>query len=169
MCRRARIVAVILLSILGAPTGASADTNAEVQQQVRELKLSPLMLYPTRLPSRLANADVTLSTEGELSVAWDRGSAPRGHNQVGAIGLTRGPRSQLRDDLRTSRRRGYRPRRVALGRRHPWRLCGHVCGYAWVENSRYYGVYGIYYIGDEDGQTVDRDQRYLIRHLRPLG
>jgi hypothetical protein len=89
-------------------------------------------------------------------------------NRVGFISLTRLPRGQLADDLRTSRSRGYKPRRVRLRGRRIWRLCGHVCGYAWIEQGRYYGVYGIYYVGDEDGQTVSRDQRRLIRNLRPL-
>ncbi len=48
-----------------------------------------------------------------------------------------------------------------------WRLCGHVCGYAWIEQRRYYGVYGIYYVGDEKGRTVARHQRTLIRKLEP--
>jgi hypothetical protein len=43
-----------------------------------------------------------------------------------------------------------------------------LCGYAWIEQGRYYGVYGIHYVGDENGSTVRRDQKQLIRSMRPL-
>ncbi len=160
------LVAVVVAT--AAPT-AWADTDAEVQDRLRGLDLAPPMLYPSALPARLEEADVALSTEAGISVVWDRGRvSSTDDNRVGYIGLNRGHRSQLREDLRTARSRGYRPRRKRLRGRVVWRLCGHVCGYAWIEQRRYYGVYGIYYVGDEEGRTVARDQRALIRKLQPL-
>jgi hypothetical protein len=127
------------------------------------------MLYPSTLPSRIHQADVTLSTDQGISVVWDRGTlSPTDDNRVGYISLNRGDRSQLHADLRTARSRGYRPRRTTLRGRRVWRVCGHLCGYAWIEHRRYYGVYGIYFVGDEEGRTLARDQRTLIRALRPM-
>lgn len=151
------------------PPPAFAESNAEVRDTLRELDLDPPMLYPNALPSRLGDADVTLSTDAGIAVVWDRGQvSDSDNNRVGYIGLYRAHRKHLRQDLRTARSRGYPPRRVRLRGRPVWRLCGHVCGYAWDERGRYYGVYGIYYIGDEDGRTVSRDQRRIIRKMRPL-
>lgn len=150
-------------------SAAQADTNAHVRQTLRELQMDPPMLYPSRLPTRLRHVDVTLSTDAGISVSWDRGAVSRtDNNRVGEIGLNRGPRSWLAADKRTARSRGYRPHKVHLRGRTAWHLCGHVCGYAWIERGRYYGVYGIYYVGDENGKTVARDERRLIRSLRPL-
>jgi hypothetical protein len=163
-----RLVLVLILTLL-IPRVAAADTDVHVRDHARALELSPPMLYPVSLPSRLVDTDVTLSTDNGISISWDRGRvSPSDNNRVGGISLTRGPRTQLAVDLRTARSRGYRPRRVGLRGRPIWRLCGHVCGYAWIEGGRYYGVYGIYDVGDGNGQTVARDQRLLIRNLRPL-
>jgi hypothetical protein len=127
------------------------------------------MLYPASLPARLAAADVTLSTDAGIAVVWDRGQvSSEGNNPVGSIGLYRRPRNRLREDLRVARSRGGTPRKVWVGSRQVWRLCGHVCGYAWIEQRRYYGVYGIYYVGDETGSIAARDQRTIIRRMRPL-
>ncbi len=124
------------------------------------------MLYPTVVPSRLADAEMRLVTEPGIAVVWDRGRTR--DVRIGYVQLLRRQRGALRDDLRTARSGGYRPRRVRVGRRTVWRLCGHICGYEWIEDGRAYGVFGIYYIGDENGSTVARDQRSLIRALAPL-
>lgn len=164
-----KVVAMALAVFLGAAHAADAATDAEVRAQIKGLDLSPAMLYPSQLPSRLLDADAELSTDGNLVVSWDRGAvSDTDDNRVGYMSLTRAPRSQLAEDLRIVRRRGYRPRRVRVAGRRVWRLCGHVCGYAWIQSGRYYGVFGIYYVGDEDGQTLDRDQRSIIRRLAPL-
>lgn len=151
------------------PATALGDSDEEVQETLRGLQLDPPMLYPSALPPRLRDAEVSLFTEAGIAVSWDRGTvSAEDDNRVGFIGLSRSEPSQLRRDIRSARSRGYRPRTVRLRGRRVWRLCGHVCGYAWIERGRYYGVYGIYYVGDESGATVARDQRTLIRALRPL-
>lgn len=155
-------LAALTVTLLATSLAPTADVEAEL----RALQLDPPMLFPTALPARLRDADAELSTDSGVVVSWDRGEA--GGNRVGEMTLSRGSRSQLAQDLRTSRSRGYRPRRTKLGSRTVWRLCGHVCGYEWSEQGRTYGVFGQYYVGDEDGQTVARDARALIKRLAPL-
>jgi hypothetical protein len=148
-------------------TAAGADTTASVRAQIRALELSPAMLFPTRLPSRPNNANASLDTSSYLTVLWDRGSLSNGY-KIGYTSLARADRSELERDFATARRDGYKPRRVKVGKRYVWRLCGHICGYAWLEQGRTYEVLGIYYIGDEYGQTVAAAQRQIIRSLAPL-
>lgn len=164
----AAVISAAALMFVGAPL-ARADTNVNVREILRELQIDPPMLYPSRLPRRLRHADTSLDTDGGIAVAWDRGAVSRhDNNRVGYVGLYRGPRRQLAEDKRIARSRGYRPRKVHLRRRTAWRLSAHVCGYSWIEHGRAYGVYGIYYVGDENGRTVARDQRRIIRSLRLL-
>lgn len=168
LMRRINLIALACLLACGAyPAGAVADSDEEVRAQIIDLQIDPPMLYPTALPTRLSGTDATLDLDSGVSVYWDRGAAENGY-RVGGMGLARRDRSALARDLRQSRRRGYRPRRTRIEDRRVWRICGHVCGYAWVENRRTYSLYGIYYIGDEDGQTLDRDMRYVVRHLEQL-
>lgn len=168
MSRSLLIGVWILLACLAVPPVTSADSDEDVRAKITDLRLDPSMLYPTSLPARLADADASLSLDGEVAVSWDRGAAENGL-RTGWMGLSQRNRSALASDLRTSRRRGYRPRRTKIGTRRVWRICGHVCGYAWTEDRRTYSLYGVYYIGDEDGQALDRDMRFIVRRLAPIG
>jgi hypothetical protein len=57
---------------------------------------------------------------------------------------------------------------VRVGSRQRWFLCGHVCGYAWVQDGRTSGVFGIYYYTERSDAAVERDERLLISRLRHL-
>ena len=167
--RFAVLLVLAALLALAAPGQAEADSDEEVRATLVELDLSPPMLYPSTLPSRLIDDKASLSTDRGVVVVWDRGAVSHGDdNRVGYISLTRGPRSFLRGDLQSARSRGYKPRKVRLRGRTVWHLCGHVCGYACMEQNRYYWVYGIYYVGDERGRTVARDQRTILRCMQTL-
>ena len=144
--------------------GASADTNTSVQ--TRLARAEPGALYPTQLPERLQNADVTLSRHGHLySVLWDRGirnGRPRGY-----VSLSRNQSGALHEALTVSRRRGFHPRKVTVGTRRVWFLCGHICGYEFVSGQYAYGVFGFYY-NPHDRRDL-RDMRFVLKALQPLG
>lgn len=149
-----------------ATAAAAWLTNDQARAALTALLLTPAALYPSVLPARLEGAGVQLDTSDGYTVIWDRGATV--DQQVGFVALTRAQRSTLHSDLQVSRRRGHRPRRVRVGDRSVWHLCGHVCGYAWEQDGRYYGVFGVYYAADETGSMVASDERAIIRSLQPL-
>jgi hypothetical protein len=85
---------------------------------------------------------------------------------MGSFGRAR--TSQLRSDLATARARGSHPRRVRIGSRRVWRLCGHIRGFEWREQGYTYFSLGIYYKNDAGGDLVARDERTLIASLASL-
>lgn len=143
--------------------GAFADTNAAVETRLAQVE--PHALYPTRLPQRLHDADVSLSLRAPLyTVTWDRGSD--GGRPLGYVDLARSYASHLRVDLAQVRRRGFHPRRVVVGTRRVWYLCGHICGYEFVSGRYAYGVFGYYYTSDRRDL---RDMRVILKTLKPVG
>jgi hypothetical protein len=160
-CVRALLVAGGAVAVSAA--AAFADTNTAVE--TRLARVEPSALYPTRLPERLQDADVSLSRHAHLyTVIWDRGldrGRPRGY-----VDLDRSYASSLRVQLAQSRRRGFHPRRVMVGTRRVWYLCGHICGYEFVSGRYAYGVFGFYYTRE---RKDERDMRAIVKALQPVG
>jgi len=147
-----------------AAAGTKQDTQAVIEQ-IGWMKLSPTMLFPRSLPPKLRRSKVTFDAD-LVQVMWDRGTS--GDRRLGYITLSRAPKSRLADDLETVHARGDNPVRVKVGSRHVWKLCGHVCGYEWIQDAQAYGVFGIYYWDDPRGLRVAHDQRTIIRRLHHL-
>lgn len=148
-------------------SGAMAADTADVRSSLRGLGLIPAPLFPTTVPSRLRGSDAQLRGTERFTVTWDRGTAEDGL-PIGFVSFGRAKASQLRSDLATARARGSHPRRVRIGSRRVWRLCGHLCGFEWREQSYAYFSFGIYYKNDAGGDLVARDERTLIASLESL-
>ena len=98
---------------------------------------------------------------------WDRGCcADDEGTRIGYIALSRAGKKQLKRDLEFSRARGFRPRKVMVGERTVWYLCGHVCGYEFTRGKYSYGVFGIYYAESE--RAVEKDMRRVLKALEPV-
>jgi hypothetical protein len=161
-----RLLIAVLPASVVAPAAAGAMTPQAARAKLRVAGLHPAPLYPFRLPAAVRSSHASVSiTARQFSVVWDRGccSAP-GLNR-GYLSLGRAGYGQLGSDLSVSRSRGFAPRRVRVGSRRVWRVCGHICGYDWQEQGFTYQAFGIYYakLGSEA-----RDLRIIITRLRRL-
>ncbi len=167
-CRR--LLVALGLAVVSAMVPAScamaADT-ADVRSSLRGLGLVPAPLFPATVPPRLRRSDAQLRGAERFTVTWDRGTAEDGL-PIGFVSFGRAKASQLRSDLATARARGSHPRRVRIGSRRVWRLCGHLCGFEWREQRYTYFSLGIYYKNDAGGDLVARDERTLIASLESL-
>jgi hypothetical protein len=65
-------------------------------------------------------------------VTYDRGEGASG---IGCVGFGRTRRGRLTEDLKQPRLRGYKPKRVKVGRIRACYVCGHVCGYDSVPSA----------------------------------
>jgi hypothetical protein len=155
-------------AMIAAMSGASAfaATNEEAREEVAGL--DPAALYPRALPPKLEDADVDFESKGAaFSVTWDRGCcADDEGTRIGYIALSRAGKKQLKRDLEFSRARGFRPRKVTVGDRTVWYLCGHVCGYEFTRGRYSYGVFGIYYAESE--RSVEKDMRRVLKALESV-
>jgi hypothetical protein len=153
----------VAFAIVPASAAMAAGT-ADVRSSLRGLGLVPAPRFPTAVPPRLRGSDAQLRGTESFTVTWDRGTAEDGL-PIGFVSLGRAKASQLRSDLATARARGSHPRRVRIGSRRVWRLCGHLCGLEWREQSYTYFLLGIYY---KNEAIVARDERTLIASLESL-
>ena len=141
--------------------GSSGSTRARLQA----LRLRPPALFPAALPSRLADATSVLVGKDHYTVFWTRHR--HGQGPTGYFKLTRGSPTQLSGYLATSRRLRVRPRRQRVGSRDRWYVCAPLCGYAWTQTGRTYGVFGDYK-GTGAKTALLADERALIRRLHPI-
>lgn len=166
-CRRLLVaLGLAVVSAMVPSSAAIAADTADVRSSLRGLGLVPAPLFPTTVPPRLRASDAQLRGTERFTVTWDRGTEDG--LPIGFVSFGRGKASQLRSDLATARARGSHPRRVRIGSRRVWRLCGHLCGFEWHEQSYTYFSLGIYYKNDAGGDLVARDERTLLASLAPL-
>lgn len=155
-------------SLLAGPAAGTARTNSDVYDSLGRLGLDPTAVFPTRLPKRLADADVSLETDGDrYSVTWDRGTTARDYRR-GYATLSRNPYGYLQELLRYARRRGDRVKKVRVAGTTVWHVCAHRCGYVFHRDHRTYGVTGIYFLKDPSGLQSASDQRDIIAKLKPV-
>ena len=168
--RPARLLTIVALSccsLLALPAAGSAHSNTYVKTELMQKGLDPVPRFPSKVPRRLARANVKFfNGASDYGVTWDLG-CPRNQICRGYITLSRNPASYLLETIQSARARGGYAKKTWIGGIAAWHICGHHCGYLMQKDDRTYGAFGIYYRDSNSGH-VAQDQRAILRLLRRL-
>lgn len=161
---------------LGLAAPASALTNQEAKQELFNRGFSTPAVFPAKLSARLQASDPEVTPyPGDpnyakgYSVTWKFSDAAGEYR--GYMRLARFPKgNNLQKILKSSKQRGFKPRKVKVGKLRVWRVCTHDCGYVWVKSGFFFLVGGFYFDSEGLGlkKETDRDQRAIISSLRKV-
>ena len=161
------VLSLVLAALATAPTSAAVPggTPDEGRAELVAADLQPTPLFPRELPLRLASAGTEVELiDDSFEVSWARRLA--GDTYGGSISLSRQPEDALDELIENNRVRGDPSHVEQIGGRRVLYLCGHVCGFAWLEDGFTYGVFGQYF---QDPRGADeRDMRAIVARLAPL-
>lgn len=128
--------------------------------------LSPAPLVPTALPRALIGTKGKTEVSGaRFTLTFQRGCCTAAGGSFGYATFGRSPPGALDADLRTAESRGSPPTRRRIAGHKVYYLCGHVCGYEWVEGGFAYHAFGLYY---EKPGSEKQDLAALVRSVAPL-